>query len=161
MQELVVDFITSLDGYGAAEGWPGFWGLEGPEYLAWLEDHPEADSVVLMGANSATELYLFAIMFGLSRANGALVSASVIDLYGRNAVGSILGYTTTFHQLFAALGAWVGGLAYDMTGSYTLALAPCIVLLLGGATASLLIDEQRPERRIQPSVVSHQPAAGG
>ena len=52
MQELVVDFITSLDGYGAAEGWPGFWGLEGPEYLAWLEDHPEADSVVLMGANT-------------------------------------------------------------------------------------------------------------
>jgi hypothetical protein len=22
MQELLVDFITSLDGYGAAEGWP-------------------------------------------------------------------------------------------------------------------------------------------
>jgi hypothetical protein len=36
MQELLVAFITSLDGYGAAEGWPGWWGLEGPEYLAWL-----------------------------------------------------------------------------------------------------------------------------
>ena len=36
MQELMVDFITSLDGYAAAEGWPGFWGLQGPEYLAWL-----------------------------------------------------------------------------------------------------------------------------
>jgi hypothetical protein len=34
MQELLVDFITSLDGYGAAEGWPGWRGLEGPEYLA-------------------------------------------------------------------------------------------------------------------------------
>ena len=35
--ELLVDFITSLDGYGAAEGWPGWWGLQGcPEYLAWL-----------------------------------------------------------------------------------------------------------------------------
>jgi hypothetical protein len=33
MQELLVDFITSLDGYGAAEGWPRWWGLEGPEYL--------------------------------------------------------------------------------------------------------------------------------
>ena len=31
MQELLVDFITSLEGYGAAEGWPGFWGLQGPE----------------------------------------------------------------------------------------------------------------------------------
>jgi hypothetical protein len=43
MQELLVDFITSLDGYGAAEGWPGWWGLEGPEYLAWLGQQPERD----------------------------------------------------------------------------------------------------------------------
>jgi dihydrofolate reductase len=52
MPELLIDFITSLDGYGAAEGWPGWWGLEGPEYLAWLGDQPEADYQVLMGANT-------------------------------------------------------------------------------------------------------------
>jgi len=52
MPELLIDFITSLDGYGAAEGWPGWWGLEGPEYLAWLGDQPEADYTVLMGANT-------------------------------------------------------------------------------------------------------------
>jgi dihydrofolate reductase len=52
MPELVIDFITSLDGYGAAEGWPGWWGLEGPEYLSWLGDHQEADYTVLMGANT-------------------------------------------------------------------------------------------------------------
>ena len=52
MPELVVDFITSLDGYGAAEGWPGWWGLEGPEYLAWLESDPKAGYTVLMGANT-------------------------------------------------------------------------------------------------------------
>ena len=34
MPELVIDFISSLDGYAAADGWPGWWGLEGPEYLA-------------------------------------------------------------------------------------------------------------------------------
>jgi dihydrofolate reductase len=50
--ELLVDFITSLDGYGAAEGWPGWWGLEGPEYLAWLGEGPEAGYTVLMGANT-------------------------------------------------------------------------------------------------------------
>ena len=36
MAELLIDFITSLDGYAAADGWPGWWGLQGPEYLAWL-----------------------------------------------------------------------------------------------------------------------------
>lgn len=52
MQELIMDFITSLDGYGAAEGWPGWWGLEGPEYLAWLGEQPERDYTLLMGANT-------------------------------------------------------------------------------------------------------------
>ena len=52
MPELIVDFITSLDGYGAGEGWPGFWGLEGPEYLGWLADLPEASYTSLMGANT-------------------------------------------------------------------------------------------------------------
>ena len=50
MAELLVDFITSLDGYASGEGWPGFWGLEGPEYLAWLEEQPEV--TYLMGANT-------------------------------------------------------------------------------------------------------------
>ena len=52
MPELLIDFITSLDGYGAADGWPGWWGLQGPEYMAWLETSPDADSTVLMGANT-------------------------------------------------------------------------------------------------------------
>jgi dihydrofolate reductase len=52
MPELVVDFISSLDGYAAGEGWPGWWGLEGPEYLAWLGDSPEGDYLLLMGANT-------------------------------------------------------------------------------------------------------------
>src|SRR5262245_42972600 len=52
MPELMIDSITSLDGYGAAEGWPGWWGLEGPEYLAWLGDQPEAGYTLLMGANT-------------------------------------------------------------------------------------------------------------
>jgi dihydrofolate reductase len=52
MPELMIDFITSLEGYGAADGWPGWWGVEGPEYLAWLGDQPETDYTVLMGANT-------------------------------------------------------------------------------------------------------------
>ena len=59
-QELLVDFIISLDGYAAAEGWPGFWGLEGPEYLAWLGQTPERDSTILMGANTYRLMYGFA-----------------------------------------------------------------------------------------------------
>ena len=52
MPVLLVDFITSLDGYGAADGWPGWWGLEGPEYLAWLDEQPEGGYTLLMGATT-------------------------------------------------------------------------------------------------------------
>ncbi len=60
MPELLVDFITSLDGHGAAEGWPGWWGLEGPEYLEWLGQQPEGDYTILMGANTYRLMYGFA-----------------------------------------------------------------------------------------------------
>jgi dihydrofolate reductase len=52
MQTVTVDFIISLDGYGAAEGWPGFWGMEGPEYLPWLDESPDKNDTLLMGANT-------------------------------------------------------------------------------------------------------------
>jgi dihydrofolate reductase len=63
-QELLVDFITSLDGYGAAEGWPGWWGLEGPEYLAWLGQQSLGDYTILMGANT------YRLMFGFASQSG-------------------------------------------------------------------------------------------
>jgi dihydrofolate reductase len=58
MRELLVDFITSLDGYASGDGWPGFWGLEGPEYLAWLGEQPEV--TYLMGANTYRQMSGFA-----------------------------------------------------------------------------------------------------
>ena len=61
MRELMIDFITSLDGYASGEGWPGFWGLEGPEYLAWLGEQPQA--TYLMGATT------YRLMQGLPRAS--------------------------------------------------------------------------------------------
>ena len=58
--ELLVDFIISLDGYASAEGWPGWWGLEGPEYLRWLEEQPENDYTMLMGARTYRQMAGFA-----------------------------------------------------------------------------------------------------
>jgi len=63
MAELLMDYITSLDGYASAEGWPGYWGLEGPEYLAWLsslEQSSEGRYTTLMGANTYRLMWEFA-----------------------------------------------------------------------------------------------------
>lgn len=58
--DLMVDLIISLDGYASAEGWSGWWGLEGPEYLAWLEQEGTKDYTFLMGANT------YRLMSGMS-----------------------------------------------------------------------------------------------
>lgn len=58
--ELMVDLIISLDGCASAEGWPGWWGLEGPEYLAWLEQEGHQECTYLLGANT------YRLMSGMS-----------------------------------------------------------------------------------------------
>ncbi|MEV7605637.1 dihydrofolate reductase family protein [Paenarthrobacter sp. NPDC089322] len=58
--ELMVDLIISLDGYASAEGWPGFWGLEGPEYLAWLGEEGEKGYTLLLGSRT------YRLMSGMS-----------------------------------------------------------------------------------------------
>jgi dihydrofolate reductase len=59
--KLMVDLIISLDGYASAEGWPGWWGLEGPEYLAWLEEEGTKNYTFLLGANT------YRLMSGMSQ----------------------------------------------------------------------------------------------
>jgi dihydrofolate reductase len=48
--ELMVDLIVSLDGCAAADGWPGLWGMGGPDYYAFLGELEE--HTTLMGATT-------------------------------------------------------------------------------------------------------------
>ncbi|PFG39061.1 dihydrofolate reductase [Georgenia soli] len=81
--ELLVDFIVSLDGFASAEGWPGWWGLEGPEYLDWLEEQPEGRYTILMGANTYRLMSGFAAEFDAAAAEEPTDEQSSIDELGR------------------------------------------------------------------------------
>ena len=52
MASLMVDFIISLDGYASADDWPGLWGMDVPEYIAFVEEGAENEHVALMGATT-------------------------------------------------------------------------------------------------------------
>lgn len=52
MSTLTIDLISSLDGFAAADGWPGYWGKEGPEFLAWTQEKVAEDHILAMGANT-------------------------------------------------------------------------------------------------------------
>jgi dihydrofolate reductase len=90
MRELLVDFITSLDGYASAEGWPGWWGLEGPEYLAWLDEQPEV--TYLMGANT------YRLMSGFA----AGVTPSGTDDFRAEEEASVGGLTNASKVVFSS-----------------------------------------------------------
>ena len=90
MRELLIDFITSLDGYASAEGWPGWWGLEGPEYLAWLGEQPEV--TWLMGANT------YRLMSGF--ASGVMPAGT--DEFREDEAASLDGLTRATKVVFSA-----------------------------------------------------------
>jgi dihydrofolate reductase len=52
MSTLTIDLFSSLDGFGGAEGWPGYYGKEGPELMAWLEEKLAEDHLIVMGAKT-------------------------------------------------------------------------------------------------------------
>jgi dihydrofolate reductase len=61
MATLMVDFIISLDGYASADGWPGLWGMDVPEYIAFVEEGAENEHVVLMGSTTYRLMSGFAV----------------------------------------------------------------------------------------------------
>ena len=60
---LTVDFFCSLDGYGMARGWPGYWGKEGPEVIADRVHTFAQDQVLVFGATTFRQFRKFVTMF--------------------------------------------------------------------------------------------------
>lgn len=58
-----VDFFCSLDGYGMARGWPGYWGKEGPELIEDRVRTFQQDQVLVFGATTFRQFSKFVSMF--------------------------------------------------------------------------------------------------
>ncbi|MDX6368051.1 MAG: hypothetical protein QOK30_3127 [Nocardioidaceae bacterium] len=52
MSTLTIDLFTSLDGFAGSDGWPGYYGKEGPDLMEWLEQKLAEDHVIVMGGNT-------------------------------------------------------------------------------------------------------------
>ncbi|MEK5040444.1 MFS transporter [Sporosarcina sp. FSL K6-3457] len=89
------------------------------------------------------QLYVFAVVYGISSMPIIpLVTGIIGDKFGKNAMGSILGFSWFIHQVFAALGVFLGGYLRTMTGNYTLAFWLGAVLLGFGVVLTVLMKEQ-------------------
>lgn len=79
-------------------------------------------------------LAAFSVLFGLDYiATVPPTSALVADTFGRRHAGTIFGWVFFGHQLGAAVAAWLGGIARDVTGDYGLAF------FTAGALAALAV----------------------
>ncbi len=117
--------------------------------------------LMLFNVSGVGMLYAAALLFGLSRANAPVVSASIIDHFGRRAVGSLVGTLFMYHQFFAAAGAFAGGLVYDNFGSYNLMLGVAFFSMVSATAASFFIEE--PDRETEQVVAGEplSPAVAG
>jgi predicted MFS family arabinose efflux permease len=91
-----------------------------------------------------------------------MTSALTGDVFGRFSVGSIFGLMFLSHQAGSALGSWLGGFLFDVTGGYGAAFGLAGALLLTAAILSLAIDEAaRPAARAITMPPRPHPVAGG
>ena len=81
-------------------------------------------------------LWLHACFFGLTwGARGPAITAKTADLFPGPHLGTILGVITIGTGAGAALGAWMAGFVFDVTGSYRVAFWLSILFYLCGTVA--------------------------
>jgi predicted MFS family arabinose efflux permease len=72
------------------------------------------------------------VCYGLGQGSRALVlSAISADIFHGKHFGAIFGFFTFSIGLGGAIGAWLGGFLFDLTGSYTVPFWSSLACLLG------------------------------
>lgn len=75
---------------------------------------------IMMPMTPATVLLFSLVMGALWLATVPLTSGLVAHIYGLRYMGTLYGFVFLSHQIGSFLGVWLGGMMYDMTGSYTM-----------------------------------------
>jgi len=101
--------------------------------------------VWLMFVTGTGSVYLFLVIYGLSWGSTlALLGGAVGSFFGLSTLSELLGFLLGLGVLVAALTPWLGGLIFDLTDSYIIAMAIAAVLY---TVAGLLSLRLRPPAR--------------
>ena len=105
---------------------------------------------LLMGANTAVGLYLFAVIFGIGYGSMApLMPYLTADRFGRHVLGAAYGMLIFFVAGFGGtIGPVIGGWIYDRTGSYGKAWLLNLIVLMA---ISVLILTLKPAKAKDPA----------
>ncbi len=105
--------------------------------------------VMLFWTQDTWLFYLFAVAFGIGY-GGEAGGFPILNrrYYGYAPVGSAHGVQMLGAGLGMALGGWLGGIIFDLTGGYELALIISVIASLAGAASILLLE--RTDRLLIP-----------
>jgi MFS family permease len=93
--------------------------------------------------SNVPSLNLFAAIFGLNYVSTAPPTSTLTaNIFGRYSAGELFGWVFVSHQIGAALGSWIGGVSYDLTGSYSLAFTSAALLAFLAAGLVLAIQDE-------------------
>jgi predicted MFS family arabinose efflux permease len=93
-------------------------------------------------------IWFFAVTFGtLWLGTVPLTGGLVGEIFGPRYLATLFGVVMFSHQVGAFFGAWLGGVSYDLTGSYTVVWLAALVLSLMSAALHTPIEDRplRPE----------------
>jgi MFS family permease len=157
----IVAYCADL-GYGVARGAEmlslmlGF-GIVSRVATGWIADRVGGVTTLLLGstlqgvalvvyliADGLTSLYLASILFGLFQ-GGIVPSYAIIvrEYFPPREAATRVGFTVSVTVLGMALGGWMGGLLFDLTGSYRAAFLNGIAWnVLNAAIAAWLLMRQ-------------------
>jgi MFS family permease len=100
--------------------------------------------LLIVKYQNPVSLYIFALLFGFTfLITAPLLPALIGNLFGLSHVGLISGFLMTIHYLGGGLGAFFGGLIFDITGSYQNAFLLLSLISLIAAISCILIQEKR------------------
>lgn len=104
---------------------------------------------LLLQFKGDVSFWVFALGMGLTLpVTAPLLPTMVGRLYGLSHIGFICGFVSTLHMLGGGLWSYLGGVVFDRTSDYDLALLMSAVLSAVAVVAILLIRE---ERHLPPS----------
>ncbi|MFC1932242.1 MFS transporter [Chloroflexota bacterium] len=79
-------------------------------------------------------LYLFAVLFGACQGvDRPIIMAAKADVFRGQHLGMIMGFNNLGYGVGAAIGSWLAGYIFDVSGSYTLAFVIVVLCLIVSA----------------------------
>lgn len=83
-----------------------------------------------------------------------LTSGVVAQVFGVRYIATLVGIVFLMHQVGSFLGAWLGGLAYERTGSYDMMWWAAVALAFTAALIHLAIDERPTSQDLKQPVAA-------